>query len=127
MAEKTERHHQIPQSLLKLYDICFWSEDAGNEPYPVNDPRQALAEALNTFEMECRQYGIDHMNVSRGMLEQMIKESEIELSWKQHRQEAHAGDWSRWGRRGGLKVLEMYGRDHFRELAMEEGGPRCHS
>ena len=113
----TEKHHQIPRSLLKLYDICFWSPEAAQEPHPVNDPRDALAQALNTFEEECRRYGIDHMDVSRGMLEQAIKASEVEISWRQHRMEEHAGDWSRWGRRGGLKVLELYGRDHFRELA----------
>jgi len=119
---ETEIHHQIPRSLLRLYDICFWSEDAANEPYPVNDPKTALSEALNAFEMECRRYGIDHMNVSRGMLEMMIRESEVELSWQQHRHEAHAGDWARWGRRGGLAVLKKYGRDHFRMLALKRWG-----
>ncbi len=79
----------------------------------------AVSRALNTFEEECRRYGIDHMDVSRGMLEMMIQKSEVELSWKQHRMEAHAGDWARWGRRGGLKVLEKYGREHFRALAMK--------
>lgn len=111
----TEIHHRIPRSLLRLYDVAFWGED-GNT---LNDPDTALHRALVELEEECARYGIDAHDVSRGMLEMMIKESEVELSWEQHRRQEHAGDWARWGRRGGLRVLELYGRDHFRELAMK--------
>lgn len=110
-----EIHHRIPRSLLRLYDVVFWEED-GNM---LNDPDTALHRAMVELEDECSRYGIDAHEVSRGMLEKMIKESEIELSWQQHRHEAHAGDWSRWGRRGGLRVLELYGKEHFRALAMK--------
>lgn len=119
---RTEIHHTIPRSLLRLYDICFWSEDAPGVDHACNEPREALRIALDTFELECRRYGLDHMDLSRGLLEQIIKASEIEVSYEQHRREIHAEDWRRWGRRGGLATLQRHGRDHFRRLALRRWG-----
>lgn len=113
----TEIHHRIPKSLLKLYDICFNSDLDYADPLTLNKPTTALAQALITFDEECSRYGINGREISRGMLEMQIKDSEVQISKQQHRRQEHAEDWKRWGRKGGLRTLQLYGTDHFRELA----------
>ncbi|MGB3635854.1 MAG: hypothetical protein WA982_17590, partial [Rubrobacteraceae bacterium] len=46
-----------------------------------------------------------------------IEGSAVEITREEHRGEIHAADWPRWGRMGGLRVLELYGAAYFRHLA----------
>jgi hypothetical protein len=56
-------------------------------------------------------------DLSREELEAAIESSAVEVSREEHRGEIHAADWHRWGRMGGLKVLELYGPRYFAALA----------
>ena len=56
--------------------------------------------------------------VSRIELAAMVEGSVRELPAADHRQlHREAGDFARWGRRGGLRTLALYGRPYFSMLA----------
>jgi hypothetical protein len=56
-------------------------------------------------------------DVSREELASLVEGSTVELDWDEHR-DRHAGDFARWGRRGGLATLTRYGTARFPLLAM---------
>ena len=67
------------------------------------------------YEFEALRWGVDS-DVSREGLAAMVEGSTMELDQGEHR-EIHAGDFARWGRRGGLTTLRRYGTVWFSLLA----------
>jgi hypothetical protein len=55
-------------------------------------------------------------DVSREELAALIESSTVEIPREEHR-EAHAEDFARWGRRGGLATVRRYGTAWFSLLA----------
>lgn len=98
-AAKLETHHRVPRYLLRMFD---WKTDC--------------PEHAGEFAREAEIYGID-AGISRDELEAMVEASVVELSRDEHRFGEHAGDWSRWGRRGGMTTFERYGAGWFALLA----------
>lgn len=76
----------------------------------------AALQAWFDYEEECYRCGVSP-DLSREELQEAIDNSTVELTRAEHRQEIHAADWPRWGRRGGLRVLELYGATYFKHLA----------
>jgi hypothetical protein len=68
------------------------------------------------YEEECHKRGVSP-DLSREELQETIENSTVEVTRQEHRGEIHAADWPRWGRMGGLRVLELYGSTYFRYLA----------
>jgi hypothetical protein len=101
-----EVHHHIPRCLLGFYDRFAEDEFDG-------EGLQAWFE----WEEEAFRYGVDP-DVSREELQFLIEASASPVSRAAHR--AHhslGGDFARWGRRGGLRTLALYGRGWFVLLA----------
>ena len=92
-----EVHHGIPRCLLRLRDRA----DAHAEL-----DGQGIQLWLD-YECEALRWGVDP-DVTRDELAAMIDGSTVELSRDDHR-EAHAGDFVRWGRMGGLATARRYG------------------
>lgn len=103
---ETEVHHRIPRGLLSLHGRMAGCKELDG----------AALQAWFDFEEECYRRGVspDH---SREDLITAIENSTVEVTREEHRGEIHAADWHRWGRMGGLKVLELYGATYFRYLA----------
>jgi hypothetical protein len=60
-------------------------------------------------------------DVSRGELVALIESSALEISEEEHKaSHIAAGDFARWGRRGGVRTLALYGRGWYMLL-----GNRC--
>ena len=93
-------HHGAARCLLSLY--------------------QAAAEGLvewAEFDREAGRWGVDPC-VTREDLEAVIEGSTRALPATEHRRlHQDAGDFARWGRRGGLRTLALYGRPYFALLA----------
>ena len=96
-----ERHHLVPQCLLRLHDAA---QDGQCD------------EAWVEFVMEAERWRVP-VTIPRADLELLVERSTIVLEREKHRL-IHAADWRRWGRRGGLATLRKYGTDHFRRLAL---------
>lgn len=93
-------HHEAARCLLSLSDL------AG----------EGLAD-WSEFDAEARRWGVDP-RISREDLEAVIEGSTRELPAEDHRRlHRDAGDFARWGRRGGLRTLALYGRPYFSLLA----------
>ncbi|CAA9419202.1 hypothetical protein AVDCRST_MAG82-1309 [uncultured Rubrobacteraceae bacterium] len=93
-------HHGAARSLLSLYDQA--AEGFG----PWSD-----------FDAEAERWGVDY-RVTRDELAAMVDGSVCELPAAEHlRLHWDAGDFARWGRRGGLRTLALYGRPYFSLLA----------
>ncbi len=105
-AGKTEVHHRIPRSLLVAHDRMTAHGELDG----------AALQAWFDFEEECHRRGVSP-DLSREELEAAIEGSTVEVSREEHRGEIHAADWPRWGRMGGLRVLELYGPAYFVALA----------
>jgi len=103
---ETEGHHRVPRSLLSLHDRMMACEGLDG----------AALQAWFDFEGECRRHGVSP-DLSREELEAAIEDSVVEVSREEHRGTIHAADWTRWGRMGGLRVLELYGPHYFVALA----------
>ena len=93
-------HHGAARCLLSLYEaaaegLLEWAE----------------------FDREAGRWGVD-VRITREDLEAVIEGSTRELPAAEHRRlHQDAGDFARWGRRGGLKTLALYGRPYFALLA----------
>ena len=62
-------------------------------------------------------------DISRGELVRLIKGSAVEIAEDEHKaSHSAAGDFGRWGRLGGLKTLERYGRPWFALLGRRRWG-----
>lgn len=93
-------HHGAARCLLSLYDRAV--EGCG----PWSD-----------FDTEAGRWGVDYC-VSREVLAAMVEGSTCELPAADHRRlHRDAGDFARWGWRGGLRTLALYGRPYFSLLA----------
>lgn len=95
-----QRHHQVPRCLLRLFDaaaegLADWSE----------------------FDAEAERWGVDP-RTEREVLAAAVEGSTCELPSPEHRMlHQDAGDFVRWGRRGGSRTLARYGRPYFSLLA----------
>ena len=97
-AAAAEVHHAIPRCLLAMRDRAD----------SCDDPLSADALALwMEYECEALRIGVDP-DTPREELAAMIDSSTVELARDEHR-EVHAGDFARWGRRGGLATARRYG------------------
>src|SRR5215218_1877301 len=69
------------------------------------------------MDAEAERWGVDPP-LSREDLEAAVEGSARELPAADHRRlHRDAGDFVRWGRRGGLRTLALYGRPYFALLA----------
>jgi hypothetical protein len=111
MHESKEIHHRVPRHLLGAHDRM--------QSHAALD-----GEALQLwFEYEglLLEFGLDP-DLSREDLEEAIESSAVEVTYEGHRSEIHAADWPRWGRKGGLATLKLYGRGWFACLARRRWG-----
>jgi hypothetical protein len=75
------------------------------------------------FDAEAERWGIEVRRFSREDLIVLIEGSTREIPAAEHRKlHQEAGDFVRWGRRGGLRTLVFYGRPYFSLLAMFRWG-----
>ena len=100
-----EVHHEVPRCLLRL-------RDRADEHTALDG--EGIQRWLD-YEMEALRWGVDP-DMDRDELAAMIDASTVELSGDEHR-DAHAGDFARWGRRGGTATLARYGAGWFRLMA----------
>jgi hypothetical protein len=101
-----EVHHCIPRCLLGFYDR-FAAADLDGEGL----------QAWFEWEEEAFRYGVDP-DVSREELELLIGASTSPVPRAAHCSgHSKGGDFARWGRRGGLRTLALYGRGWFVLLA----------
>ena len=105
-ARRFEIHHRVPRCLLGSFDRAASGElDA------------AGLQAWFEWEEEAFRYGVDP-DISREDLVGLIDSSATLLPVGEHRAgHSQAGDFARWGRRGGLSTLARYGRGWFVLLA----------
>ncbi len=104
-------HHRIPRSLLKVYDR---GHGPGLEPEDLADWFE--------WEEEAFRYGVNP-DVTRGELIYLIEGSTVEIVGDEHRAVHSAvGDFTRWGRLGGLETLRRYGRPWFVLLGRRRWG-----
>ena len=69
------------------------------------------------WEEEAFHFGVNP-DVSRGELVALMESSAPEISEEQHKAgHIAAGDFARWGRRGGVRTLALYGRGWYMLLA----------
>jgi hypothetical protein len=93
-----ELHHRVPRFLLRLRDRA----DSCAEPLSA----EALALWMD-YECEALLFGVDP-DTPREELAAMIDGSTSEISRQEHHV-VHAGDFARWGRKGGLATARCYG------------------
>ena len=93
-----EVHHAIPRCLLVMRD---WADSCAD-----HFSAEALALWMD-YECEALLFGVDP-DTPRDELVAMVEGSTVEIPRSEHR-EAHAGDFARWGRRGGLATARRYG------------------
>ena len=111
MMAATEIHHTVPRCLLRLRDRA----DAA----PLDGEG---IELWLEFEYEAMRYGVD-VDISRDDLAELVGASVVVLDETDHRDvHSAAGDFARWGRRGGLETLRRYGRGWFRLLGRRRHG-----
>lgn len=103
---RVEVHHRVPRCLLGFYDR-FAAADLDGEGL----------QAWFDYEEETFRYGVDP-DVSREELEALIETSASLMPAAEHQaNHLESGDFARWGRRGGLRTLALYGRGWFTLLA----------
>lgn len=101
-----EVHHRVPRCVLRLRDQA----DACADPLSA----ESLALWMD-YELEALHFGVDP-DISRDELAALIESSTVEIPSEEHR-DGHAGDFARWGRRGGLMTVRRYGTAWFGLLA----------
>jgi hypothetical protein len=107
----THLHHRIPRSLLKIYDRAH---GPGLEPADLADWFE--------WEEEAFRYVVDP-DISREKLVYRIEDSTVEIADDDHRAVHSAvGDFTRWGRLGGIATLRRYGRPWFVLLGRRRWG-----
>jgi hypothetical protein len=92
-----ELHHGVPRCLLRLRDRADERTEIDGEGI----------QRWMDWECEALLYGIDP-DTPRDELAEMIDGSTAEIPREEHRA-VHAGDFARWGRRGGLATARRYG------------------
>ena len=98
---RVDVHHGAPRCLLRRIDaaatgIAEWSE----------------------FDAEAERLSVEVRGLSREELRMLIEGSTLEIATTEHRTlHREASDFVRWGRRGGLITLALYGRLYFSLLA----------
>jgi hypothetical protein len=102
---KREVHHRVPRCLLRLRDRADAHAELDGE---------GLQRWLD-YELEALRWSVDP-DISREVLAALVEGSTMELDRDEHR-EIHAGDFARWGRRGGLATVRRYGTAWFSLLA----------
>lgn len=101
-----EVHHRVPRCLLGFFDRAA-----------SGDLDAAGLQAWFEWEEEAFRYGVDP-DVSREDLVSLIDSSAAPIPASEHRAgHSQSGDFVRWGRRGGLVTLALYGRGWFVLLA----------
>jgi hypothetical protein len=100
-----EVHHRVPRCLIGLRERAYAGSRIDGEGI----------QAWMDWELEAARYGVDP-DVSRERLAELVEGSTVEMGRDDHREE-HAGDFARWGRRGGLATLGRYGNAWFSLLA----------
>ncbi len=106
-----EVHHSVPRCLLGSYDR-FAAADLDGEGL----------QAWFEWEEEAFRYGVNP-DVSREELELLIEASASPIpAAAHHLSHSRVGDFVRWGRRGGLRTLALYGRGWFVLLASRRWG-----
>jgi len=101
-----ELHHRIPRCLLGFFDRA--SE---------GDLDPAGLQAWFEWEEEAFRYRVDP-DISPEGLRALIEASASPVPSAAHRSgHSRGGDFARWGRRGGLRTLTLYGRGWFMLLA----------
>lgn len=115
LASVVEAHHQVPRCLLRLHDRAH-SEAPGAEITGEG------IEAWLEYEMEAVRYGVS-VDIERADLEALVAASVVILPAPDHRRgHAGAGDFARWGRRGGQTTLSRYGTAWYSLLALRRWG-----
>jgi hypothetical protein len=105
---RTDVHYGAPRCLLRLFDAAAeghadWSE----------------------FDAEAERWDIEVRGLSREVLTALIEGSTREIPTTQHRRlHQEASDLVRWGRRGGLRTLALYGRAVLLAARQVPPGPR---
>ncbi len=98
-ASSVEVHHRIPRCLLGFFDRAASGELDGEG-----------LQAWSEWEEEAFRYGVDP-EVSREELELLIEATASPVPAANHRaHHSRGGDFARWGRRGGVRTLALYGR-----------------
>jgi hypothetical protein len=96
-----ELHHGAPRCLLRLFDAAATGLTDRSE-----------------FDAEAKRHSIEVRGLSREGLAALIGSSTLEIPTTEHRRlHQEASDFVRWGRRGGLRTLALYGRPYFSLLA----------
>ena len=94
-------HHSAPRCLLALFDAAA----------------TGLADR-SEFDAEAERWGVEVRGLSREGLAALIESSTREIPCTEHRTlHQEAGDFVRWGIRGGRRTLALYGRPYFSLLA----------
>jgi hypothetical protein len=101
-----EVHHRVARCVLRLRERA----DACADPLSA----EGLALWMD-YELEALRWGVDP-DIGREELAALIEGSTVEIPREEHR-EGHAGDFVRWGRRGGLATARRYGTAWFALLA----------
>jgi hypothetical protein len=101
-----EVHHRVARCVLGLRDKA----DACADPLSA----EGLALWMD-YELEALRFGVNP-DMSREELAVLIESSMVEIPREEHR-DGHAGDFARWGRRGGLATARRYGTAWFGLLA----------
>lgn len=108
LQDRRQVHHRIPRCLLRLRDAADASA--------AQDLNGAALQAWLDYEAEAQEHGVDP-EIERDELAELVETSMVEMDAGEHRA-GHAEDFRRWGRRGGLRTLALYGAPWFTLLAL---------
>ncbi len=105
-------HHQTPRNLLRLHHEASAAAEITGEGI----------EAWLEWEIEATRYGVD-VEIAPEDLAELVESSTVLVPEEAHRNgHSEGGDFARWGRRGGLRTLQLYGTAWFSALALKRWG-----